>query len=39
MRLNVLLLQFELFYSEKFNGRKLKWLHHHSQGIVVLLFY
>ncbi|XP_060845005.1 cullin-2-like [Rhopalosiphum padi] len=27
---------FVLFYSEKFNGRKLTWLHHQSQGVLKL---
>ncbi|XP_025190388.1 cullin-2-like [Melanaphis sacchari] len=27
---------FELFYGEKFSGRKLTWLHHQSQGVLKL---
>lgn len=30
--------EFETFYSEKFNGRKLTWLHHMSNGEVKFLF-
>lgn len=30
--------EFEKFYADKFNGRKLTWLHHMSNGEVKFLF-